>query len=97
MKMEIDWRKRYIKMKSFALVLFIMLFITFLVFGGMALGYKVLYKEAIKQGAENIMTALQMTSACMKLGNFTQKDITRATIEMFILEDSYELNGDKQK
>ena len=49
--------------------------------------YKIMYDLAIKQGAENVVTALQMVIACQTLSNVSIEDIKRETIEMFILND----------
>lgn len=49
--------------------------------------YKILYEEAIKQGAEDTVTALQMVVACQDLSNLTSDEVLHRTIEMFILEE----------
>ena len=75
------------KNKFILLAIYTVLLIGVMVFGFQWFHTEVLLNEAIKQGAENTVTALQMTSACMVLGNFTQEDITRATIEMFLFDE----------
>jgi len=52
------------------------------------LGYKtLLYDEAMSQGVDNTLTALQMVVACQNLSNVTIEDIQKRTIEMFILKE----------
>lgn len=75
------------KHKFILLIIYTILLATVMIFGFQWFQAEVLLNEAIKQGAENTVTALQMTSACMVLGNFTQEDITRATIEMFLFDE----------
>jgi len=68
----------------------ILLIILLLMFTGTFIGYmryKIMYDLAIKQGAENVVTALQMVIACQTLSNVSIEDIKRETIEMFILND----------
>ena len=59
-------------------------------FTGTFLGYiryEIMYDLAIKQGAEDLVTALQMVVACQSLSNVSIEDIQRETIEMFILNE----------
>jgi len=71
-------------------ILFVISVIGILVLGSNAIMYQALYKEAIKQGVENTMIGLEMTTACASLGNFTQEEILEATINMFILNKTKE-------
>jgi len=68
----------------------ILLIILLLMFTGTFIGYiryKIMYDLAIKQGAEDLVTALQMVVACQSLSNVSMVDIQRETIEMFILNE----------
>ena len=47
--------------------------------------YNALYQESIKQGAKNVVTALEMVVACQQVGNITQEQITAQYINTFIL------------
>jgi len=49
-----------------------------------ALNYQILYDEAIKQGAENMVTALEMVVACSQLSNVTMEEIQLKVIEDYI-------------
>lgn len=67
-------------LKMFSLIVFFLMII-FLI---LTVHYKIMYKEAIKQGAEGIMLGLELTTACTSLGNFTQEEIKDKWFEMFI-------------
>lgn len=55
-----------------------------LILGVQSSYYKLLYKEAIKQGAENTLNALKMVTACSTLGNYTMEEIQMKTLEMYV-------------
>ncbi len=80
-----NYKEKFRKMRLLAIILSILLLLTFLVFGSMALGNKILYKEAIKQGAENTVTGLKMVVACQQLSNVTLTQIKKEYIKTFVL------------
>ena len=73
------------KDKIILLIIYLVLVFSVVFFAGASFYYKILYQEAIKQGAENTVTAIQMVTACTELGNFTQDEIIKKTIDMFVL------------
>ena len=54
----------------------------------MNLKYKMLYEESIKIGAENTVLAIELTTACASLGNFTQEEIQDKWIDMFLKNEN---------
>lgn len=79
--------ERYRLFRKAFIILYIITIFSILLLGGMGFYYKLLYKEAIKQGTENTVTAIQMTVACQDLSNLTSEEVLKRTIEMFVLED----------
>ena len=43
-----------------------------------------MYKIAIQEGAKNTVAAIEMTTACMSLGNFTNEQLVDKYYEMFV-------------
>ena len=85
MKTKRTLKERYRTLQKITQIIYIIAVVGFLVLGGKMIYYEWAYREAIRLGAENTMTAIQMTAACMELGNFTQDEILRKTLDMFIL------------
>lgn len=90
-----DYERLYRVYKIGFIIINIIAVIGIIILGSQSLYYQLLYKEAIKQGAENTITALQMTTACISLGNFTPEEIIEETIDMFILNKSPQLAGER--
>ena len=74
------------KVKILLAIYLMVLFLSVFYFAFSSFKYKILYDEAIKQGAEGIVTSLEMLSVCMEKGNFTQEDIFNGYVERFILK-----------
>ena len=84
-------RNKILLMLMFLILIFCMIFFAF-----QSIRYEMLYDEAIKQGAENTVTALQMVVACQNLSNITSEQIKIRTIEMFILNNESEFFGRRE-
>jgi len=65
-------------------IIFVLLIISTFYFAFLTVRYKALYDEAIKQGAEGIVTALELNVACQSLGNFTTDEVKDKWIDMFL-------------
>jgi hypothetical protein len=61
-----------------------------IMFSIIALFNNILYHEAIKQGAKNTVTALEMVVACQQLSNVTSEQVKEQYIKTFILNNSRE-------
>jgi len=72
-------------MKIMFWVLFGISILGFIILGLTASYWHIIFNQSIEICAKNVVTAIQMTSACATLGNFTQDQIQDKTIEMFIL------------
>jgi len=79
--------KRIDRNKNLLILIYIILILlTVIYFAFTAFKYELLYKEAIKQGAEGIVTALELNVACQSLGNFTIDEVKREWAEIFIID-----------
>ena len=54
--------------KVILLIIFLLLIFSVLYFGVLKFKYQLLYKEAIKQGAEMFVTSLEMLVVCEEIG-----------------------------
>lgn len=72
------------KNKKLLLAIYIVLVIALFVFGFKWLQAEALYHEAIKQGSENTLTAIQMVVACQELSNVTTEQIKEQFIKTFV-------------
>jgi len=68
------------------LVYFVLLFCIILLCGT-TVYYQMLYHEAIEQGAEDIVIALEMVTACQQLSNVTTDEIEAQYIKTFLLNE----------
>ena len=93
---EIDYKKKYERLSKITLVFYIIAFMGFLLLGFTAIRYQLLYHEAIKQGAEMTVTALELNVACQSLGNFTIDEVKDKWIDMF-LKSSLELDKEEKE
>ena len=64
--------------------IYIVLIIAVFWFAFLTLKYQMFYEEAIKQGTENTITALQMVVACQQLSNITSQEIQEKVILDYI-------------
>jgi len=78
--------KRIDRNKNLLILIYIILILAVIYFAFTAFKYELLYKEAIKQGAEGIVTALELNVACQSLGNFTIDEVKREWAEIFIID-----------
>lgn len=58
--------------------------ICFLITAGFAIYYKGMYNIAVKESAKDIVTALEMVTACKMLSNVTDKQITEVVMKWYI-------------
>jgi len=89
---QTDWKVSYYRMRNLAKYFLIAMIVLGLACGYnsfMMLRYHLLYNEAIQQGAENIVLAVEMTTACISLGNFTQDEIKDKWIDMFLKNEKH--------
>ena len=81
------------KNKIILLAIYLILMISLVFLGIQSFRYDLLYKEAIKQGAENTIMALQMVTACQMLSNVTSDEIRDQVIRTFILGEDWVRNS----
>lgn len=74
----------------FIILILIIIAITFAVLAGYN---RSLYKTAIKQGAKNTVTALEMVVACQQLSNVTSEQIEEQFIKTFINVENINIKG----
>jgi len=72
------------KNKKILLAIYLILILSLGYFAFSSFRYQLLYKEAIKQGAEGIVLALEMNVACQTLGNITVEQVQDKWIDMFL-------------
>ena len=65
-------------------IIYLVLVFAMLYFAFSSFRYQLMYKEAIKQGAEGIVLALEMNVACQTLGNITTEQVQDKWIDMFL-------------
>jgi Na+-transporting NADH:ubiquinone oxidoreductase subunit NqrC len=71
--------------KNIIMPLIILILIIIAITFAIVAGYnRSLYKEAIKQGAKNTVTALEMVVACQQLSNVTSEQIAEQFKKTFI-------------
>jgi len=66
------------------LIIYLALTISLCIFGFQKIKYQALYQEAIKQGTENTVTAIELVATCQSLGNFTSEELEDKWIDMFL-------------
>ena len=69
--------------KKLLLAIYLILILSLGYFAFSSFKYHLLYDEAIKQGAEGIVTALEMVVACETLANVTPEQVKNQYIDMF--------------
>ena len=74
------------KNKKILFIIFLILILSLVYFSFSCFKYQILYKEAIKQGAEGIVTCLELNVACQSLCNITINEVKDKWINMFLKE-----------
>ncbi len=72
------------KNKKLLFIIYIILILSLGFFAFQYFRYQTLYHIAIRQGAENTVTALEMVTVCMTLSNITDRELKEAYVDMFI-------------
>jgi len=70
--------------KIILLVIYLLLVFAMVYFVFSSFRYQLMYKEAIKQGAEGIVTCLELNVACQSLCNITIEQVKDKWIDMFL-------------
>ena len=70
--------------KNILLAIYLILILSLGYFAFSSVRYHLLYDEAIKQGSEGIILALELNVACQTLGNFTVDEVKNKWIDMFL-------------
>jgi len=73
------------------LVIYLTLILALGYFAFSSFRYHILYDEAIKQGAETIVLAMELNVACQTLGNFTIDEVKNKWIDMFLKNETKEV------
>ena len=79
-----DWEDKWNKNKKILLTIYLILILSLGYFAFSSFKYHLLYDEAIKQGSEGIIFALELSVACQRLGNFTTDEVKNKWIDMFL-------------
>ncbi len=84
-------RKEFKKIALYFLITIIILGLALIWQTIMVLKYQTLYHEAIKQGAESVVGCIELTSACVSLGNFSQEEVFNKWVDMFLKKGEEDL------
>ena len=72
------------KNKKILLAIYLILILSLGYFAFSSFRYQLMYKEAIKQGTEGIVTCLELNVACQSLCNVTIEQVKDKWIDIFL-------------